>query len=151
MLDQTFQRLPGQIEPVEVRIAPLQIGDDAQRLRVVVEAAVDRQAVVERALAGVAERRMAEIVRQRQRLSQVLVEAERARQRAGDLRHFQRMREPRAVMVALVIDEDLRLVCEAAEGGRMDNAVAVAAEIVAGRARRLRHSAGPGCCAGSAA
>ena len=117
MLDQAFQRLPGEIEAVETGIAAFQLGDDAQRLRVVIEAAEPAQGCVERALAGVAERRMAEIVRQRQRLGEVLVEAERARQRAGDLRHFQRMGEPRAVVVALVIDEDLRLVRQPAERG----------------------------------
>ena len=91
-----------------------------------------------------AERRMAEVVRQRQRLGEVLVEPERARQRAGDLGDFERMGEPGAVMVALVIDEHLRLVRQPAERGRMDDAVAVAPEVVAGRAGRLRHSAGPG-------
>src|SRR5665647_3700429 len=80
---------------------------------------------------------MAEIVRQRQRLGEVLVGPERARQRAGDLRDFQRMGEPRAVVVALVIDEHLRLIGEPPEGGGMDDAVAVAPEHVAGRADRL--------------
>src|SRR5665647_1763451 len=61
----------------EAGIAALQIGDDAQRLGVVVEAAEFAQRLVERALAGVAERRVAEIVRQRQRLGQVLVKPER--------------------------------------------------------------------------
>ena len=139
------------LSPSKSAIAALERGDDAQRLRVVVEAAEAREAVVERALAGMAERRMAEIVRQRQRLGEVLVEAERARQRAGDLGDLERMGEPGAVMVALVEDEDLRLVREPAEGGRMDDAVAVAAEVVAGRARRLRHSSRPRLCAGSAA
>ncbi len=80
---------------------------------------------------------MAEIVRQRQHLGEVLVEPERARQRAGDLGDFQRVGQPGPVMVALVIDEDLRLVGEPAERGRMDDAVAIAPEIVAGRACRL--------------
>ena len=115
VLDQPFERLPGQIEPVEIRIAALERGDDAQRLRVVVEAADAAEAAVERALAGMAERRMAEVVRQRQRLGQVLVEAERAGERAGDLGHFERMGQPRAVMVAFVVDEHLRLVRQAAE------------------------------------
>ena len=117
MLDQAFQRLPGQIEAVEIGVAALQLGDDAQRLRVVVEAAEAAEACVERALAGMAERRMAEIVRQRQRLGEVLVEPERAGERAGDLRDFQRMGQPGAVVVALVIDEHLRLVRQPAEGG----------------------------------
>ena len=138
MLDQPFQRLPGEIEPVERGIAALQRGHDPQRLRVVVEAAAGGEAAIERALAGMAERRMAEIVRQRQRLGEILVEAERAGERAGDLGHFQRVGQPGAEVIALVEDEDLGLVREPAEGGGMDDAVAVAAEGVAGRARRLR-------------
>ena len=84
-----------------------------------------------------AERRMAEIVRERQRLGQVLVEAERARERAGDLGNLERMGQPGAEMVALVEDEHLGLVGEPAEGAGVDDAVAVAAEGVAGGARRL--------------
>ena len=128
MLDQAFQRLPGEIEAVECGIAALERGHDAQRLGVVIEAAEGGEAVVERALAGMAERRMAEIVRKRQRLGEILVEPERARERARDLGDFERVGEPRAVVIALVEDEDLRLVLEAAKGGRMDDAVAVAAE-----------------------
>ena len=75
MLDQAFQRFPGQIEAVEGRIATLQRGDDAQGLRVVVEAAVGREAGIERALAGMAERRVTKIVGQRQRLGEIFVDA----------------------------------------------------------------------------
>ena len=116
MLDQALQRLPGQVQPVERGVAPLEPGHDAQRLGVVVEAAERRHAVVERVLAGVAEGRVAEVVRQRQRLGEILVEAERAGERAGDLRHLDRMGQAGAVVVALVEDEDLGLVLEAAEG-----------------------------------
>ena len=144
MLDQPFQRFPGEVEPVESGVAPLERGDDAQRLRVVVEAAGVGEAAVERALAGMAERRMAEVVGERQRLAQILVEPERAGERAGDLRDFERVGEPGAEMVALVEDEHLGLVGQPAEGGRMDDAVAVAAEIGAGRRRRLRRAAGRG-------
>ena len=137
MLDQAFERFPGEIEAVEGRVAALQRGDDAQGLRIVVEAAIGREAGVERALAGMAERRMAEIVGQRQRLGQIFVDAERARQRPRHLRDFERMGEPGAVVVALVEHENLGLVLEAAEGGRMDDAVAVAAEGAAALADRL--------------
>ena len=85
VLDQAFERLPGQVEAVEAGIAPLERGDDTQRLRVVIEAANVGEAAIERALAGMAERRMAEIVRKRQRLGKILVEAERAGERARDL------------------------------------------------------------------
>ena len=40
-------------------------------------------------------------------------------------------------MIALVVDEHLRLVGEAAEGGRVEDTVAVALELGAGRRRRL--------------
>ena len=98
------------LSPSNSGVAALERGDDAQGLGVVVEAAVGREARVERPLAGMAERRMAEVVRQRQRFRQILVEAERAGQRAGDLGDLQRVGQPRAVMVALVEDEHLGLV-----------------------------------------
>ena len=109
------------------------------------------EAAVERALAGMAERRMAEVVGKRQRLAQILVEPERARERAGDLRDFQRMGEPGAVVVAFVEDEHLGLVGKPAERGRMDDAVAVAAEIVARRATAAPACSRPRLAAGSEA
>ena len=78
VLDDAFQRFPGQVEPVEFGVAMLQRGHDAQGLRVVVEAAMGLQAGIQRPLAGMAERRMAEVVRQRQGFRQVLVEARAA-------------------------------------------------------------------------
>ena len=145
VLDQPFQRLPGQVQAVELRIAPLQHGHHAQGLGVVVEAAERGEAGVERTLAGMAERRMAEIVGERQRLGQVLVEAERAGERARDLGHLERMGEPRAVMVALVEHEDLGLVLEAAERGRVNDAVAVAAKRDCGFCWPARRAAVRGC------
>ena len=103
-----------------------------------VEAAEVGEAGVERPLARMAERRVAEVVRQRQRLGEILVEAERAGERPGDLRHFQGVGQPGAVMVALVEHEHLGLVLQAAERGRMDDPVGVAPERVAARARRFR-------------
>ena len=123
-----------EIEPVEGGIAALQLGDDAQRLRVVIEAAEAAKRLVERALAGMAERRMAEIVRQRQRLGEVLVEpSARASERAIWATSSVWV-SLRAVVVALVIDEHLRLVRQPAEGAGMDDPVAIAPEGVAGRA-----------------
>ena len=138
MLDQALERLPGEVEPVEARIFLFERGDHAQRLGVVVEAAGAAHRGIERALAGMTERRMAEIVGQRQRLGEVLVDPKRAGDGAGDLRDFETMGEAGAVMIALVIDEHLGLIVEPAEGGRMQDAVAVA------RVRRARrHWAAP--------
>jgi hypothetical protein len=126
MLHQAFERLPGQVEAVEIRVAAFERGDHAQRLRVVVEAPCPLHRRVERALAGMAERRVPEIVRECERLGEIFVDTERARDRPRNLRDFEAVGQPRAVMVALVIDKDLRLVVQPAEGGRMQDAVAVA-------------------------
>ena len=131
------ERRVGEVQPVEIGVAALEFGDDAERVAVVVEAAVSGHAGVERVLAGVAEGRVAEIVAERDRLGEIVVETQRAGERAGDLGDLDRVGEAGAEMVALVMDEHLRLVGEAAEGGRMDDAVAVALEFGAGRRRRL--------------
>jgi hypothetical protein len=81
---------------------------------------------------------MAEVMGQRQCLGEVLVEPELPGQRAGDLRHLQRMGQPGAVMIAFMEHEDLGFVFQAAERGGMDHPVAVAPERAAGLARRLR-------------
>ena len=137
VLDQAFQRFPGKIETVEVGVAPLQIGHDVQGLGVVVETAERCETLIERALAGVAERRMAEVVTKRRRFRQILVEAERAAERAGDLGDLQGVRQAGAEMIALMEDEHLGLVGEPAERGGVDDSVAVAAEGAAAGALAL--------------
>ena len=108
-----------------------------KRVAIVVEAAVLGHAGVERVLAGMPEGRVAEIVAKRDRLRQVVVKPQGAGERARDLRDLDRVGEAGAEMVALVIDEHLGLVGETAEGGRMDDPVAVALEFGPGRRRRL--------------
>ena len=137
VLGQALERLPGEIEALERRVAGLETGDDAQRLRIVIEAAMGRHRRVELGLAGMAEGRMAEIVGERQRLREILVEAEHAGDRARDLRHLEAVGEPRAVMIAFVIDEDLGLVFEATKGRRVEDAIAVALKDGPRRAFRL--------------
>ena len=95
------------------------------------------QRVGERLLAGVAERRVPEVVPERDRLGQVLVQLQRAGHRARDPDHLQRVRQARAVVVALRRDEHLRLVLEPAERLGVDDAVAIALERRAQRALLL--------------
>ena len=83
-------------------------------------------AVVERLLADVTERGMAEIVAEPDRLDEVLVEAQGTRDRARDLRDLQRVGQAGAVVIALREHEHLRLVHEAPERLAVDDAVAVA-------------------------
>src|SRR4051812_3352766 len=77
VLDQAFERLPGEVQSIESRITALDRSDNTQRLRVVVEAADRLQAAVERSFSGVAERRVPKIMGERRGLGEVLVETER--------------------------------------------------------------------------
>ena len=107
----------------------------AQPLAVMVEIMLYRS---KRPFAGMAERRMPQVMTKRDRLGQVFVQAERAGNGTGDLRHLQRMRQARAEMVAAGIDEDLRLMFQPAEGLAVDDAVAVMLPDRAQAVRRFR-------------
>ena len=98
--------------------------DDAQALLVVIEAAGDQ--IVEDALAGVAERRVAEIVAKGNRFGELLVQPKHLGDAARDLRNLQRVRQPRPVVVAGRRKEHLRLVLEAAERLAVDDPIAIA-------------------------
>ena len=88
--------------------------------------------------------RVAEIVRERQGLRQILVQAQHARYGTRDLRDLETVRQARAEVIAFMGDENLGLVLQAAEGGGMDDPVAVALEGAAGRAFGLRIKAAAG-------
>ena len=87
-------------------------------------------------LARMAEGGMTQVVGQADGFDQILVELQGPGDRAAQLGHLQRMRQPRAEQVAFMVDEDLGLVDQAAERGGMDDAVAVALEGVARGRRR---------------
>ena len=65
--------LPGEVEPVEARVFSLKLGDDAQGLGVVVEAAFIPHGGVQRPLPCMAEGGMAEVVGKGERLGQIFV------------------------------------------------------------------------------
>ena len=80
-----------QIETGEIQVALFELLDDSKRVQVVVKPVTIRaHQFIELPLAGMAERRVAEVVRQRQRLGEVLVQAKLAGDRTGDLRHLDR-------------------------------------------------------------
>ena len=101
----------------QVRFSPcavvLEHVDDAQALLVVLEPAGNER--LQDALARVSERRVAEIVAERDRLGQLLVQPQHLGDAARDLRHLERVGQPRAVVIALGREEDLRLVLQPAE------------------------------------
>ena len=84
---------------------------------------------------------------QRDRLGQRLVQAQRGGQRARDLRDLERVRQARDEVVALGVDEDLRLVLQPAERLGVEDAVAVALE----RGAELVGLLGPGSAAAGVA
>ena len=124
---------------VEAAAVALEHVDDAQRVLVVAKAPAEAlvQRAVERLLAGVAEGRVAEVVAEADRLGQVLVQPQRARDRARDPAGLERVGEAGAVVVALGGDEDLGLVLQAPEALGVDDPVAVALERRAQAAGRL--------------
>ena len=144
VLDDALSHLVREIQAGKARISLLEYLDYSQALAVVVEAAVLLHQSVERALAGMAERRVAEVVRQGHGLRQVLVEPERARQGPRDLRRLHRVGEAGPVVVAFVVDEDLGLVLQAAEGSRMDDAVTIALVVAPASGRGLAVAASAG-------
>src|SRR5207253_6049488 len=113
----------------EIETAPVALErfDDAQRVLVVAETVPPAlaQQLVERLFAGVPERRVAEIVTEPDRLDEVLVEAQCTGDPTRDSRRLERVREPRAEVVALGVDEDLRLVSQPPERLGVDDPVAV--------------------------
>jgi hypothetical protein len=104
--------------------------DDAQRVLVVAEAAAEAlaRAAVQHVLADVAEGRVAEVVAEPDRLHQVLVEPQRAADRARDLRRLERVGQARPVVVALGRHEHLRLVLQPPERLAVHDPVPVALE-----------------------
>jgi hypothetical protein len=137
MLYEPLQGFERQVETVEAHVAALQPGDDRKGLGVMIESTVECEALIESALPRMAKRRMAEIVGESAGLREILLEAERAREGPRNLGDLKGMGEAGAIVVAFVIDKDLGLVGEPPKCRGMDNAVAIAAEIVARRARWL--------------
>ena len=132
MVHDAVAHLPRQ---VEARAVVLQVVHDPQALLAVTERPAEERR--ERLLAQVTERRVSQIVPERDGLRQVLVQAERARDGAGDLRDVERVREPNAVVVALWRQEHLRLVLQPAERLGVRDAVAIPLEDRADRVLRL--------------
>jgi hypothetical protein len=104
-------------------------------------AAVLPERLVQHLLPDMPERRMTEVMAQPDRLGQVLVQPQRARNGARDEAGLERVSEPRPVVVALGRHEHLRLVLEPPESLRVHDPVAVALERRPHRAVRLRLAA----------
>ena len=90
-----------------------------------IEPAVVAHAFGQHLLAGMSKRRMAEIVRKRDRFRQIFVQPQRACDGAADRRHLNRVRQACAQMVAGAVKKNLRFVLQATERAGMDDARAI--------------------------
>ena len=104
----------------------LQPGQQPQRLRVALEAAARPGQLVQRVLAVVAERRVAEVVGQRGGLGDVGLRPERPGQVAGDLGDLEAVGEPVADEVVHLRPVHLGLGGQPPRRGRVDDAGPVA-------------------------
>ena len=141
MFHHALKGVPGEIEPVEGGIAALQRRHHPKRLGIVIEAAIVFQHRIQRPLARMTKRAVAEIMSKRHRLGEVLIKTEIARHRARDLRHLQRMGQPRSKVITFMIDEHLGLIFKTAKGGAVENAIAIPLKSRAQRAFILGEAA----------
>jgi len=101
-------------------------------LKIVIEAiAVRSKQLIQFALTRVTERRMTNVVYERERFRKISIEIESPRDSSRDLRDLERVRQPIAEMIRVARRENLRLCLESAESARMNYAIAIACVVVA--------------------
>jgi len=94
MFDDAFAHFKCEIQAGKIEIALLELLDDAQRVQIVIEtAAVRAHQFIELVFAGMAERRMADVVHECERFGKLGVQPQRRGDGAGNLRDFQRVRQ----------------------------------------------------------
>jgi hypothetical protein len=121
----------------------LEVLDDAQCVYVVVEAAsMTDEAAIQSALAGMSERRMADVVNQRQRLREIFVQAKRGRSGAGNLSDLDGVGKTAAKVIGGATGKHLGLPCQSPKGTGLHDPLPVTLEGRARRAKRRRIDAG---------
>src|SRR5882762_3029960 len=139
MLDDALANFKSEIQTWKIEIALFELLNDAQRVQIVIKkAAVRAHQLVELPLAGMAERRMADVVDESERFGELGVQAQGGSNGARDLRDFQRVRQPVSEVVGIARGENLRLCLEAPEGSRVNDAIAIARVNAAVGMLRLR-------------
>ncbi len=82
---------------------------------------------------------MADVVHQRERFDQILVQAQRAADRASDRSCFERMCQPRPMIIAQVVAREyLSLLTQPAKGSAVQDTIPIALERSADGVRRFR-------------
>lgn len=137
MLQNALAGFEAEVQTIKLRITLLQLVDHPQALQIVFKAAIVSHAGIERILARVAERRMPQVMGERDCFNQIFVEPEVAGDRTPQLSHLKRMRHPGAKKIPLVIQENLGFIDQTAKSAAVDDAIAVPLEGCAGRRGRL--------------
>lgn len=145
MLDDPLKGLPGEVQSVESGIFVLKARQDPQGLGVVIKPAIRGHDRIEGVFSGMAEGRMADIVGEGERFSEILVQPEGAGGRAGDLGDLKGMSEAGPVVIAFMGDEDLGLLLEATERVGVNDPVPVALKIGPGTTWGFGMEAPAGC------
>src|SRR6266851_1851567 len=126
MLDDAFANFKREIQAGKIKVALLELFDDTERVEIVIETAAPRaHQFVELAFAGMAERRMANIVDKSKRFGKLGVQPQRRGDGTGNLCDFQCVRQAIAKMVGVARGENLRLGFKTAKSAGMDDAIAV--------------------------
>ena len=132
MLDDAFAYFEGQIQPAKGRIALLEVLDDAQRMQIVIEEEPMLAHGASSAFSPAWPKGGCPMSCTRASAStRSTFRCERGCDGARDLRDFDGVGQAVAKMIGVAAGENLGLGFEAAEGARMDDAVAVALEVVA--------------------
>ena len=125
MLCNSFKGFPCQVQSVPFGVVTLEICDNMKGLGIVVKAAVRLHQRVQRFFSGMAERRVAKVVRQSHGFGQFNVQIERSRDCTRHLCNLDRMRQTSAKIIALVFNKHLRFMLQTPKSACMNNPVAI--------------------------
>ena len=135
MLGQPFEQVPRQIETVMAGIGAFDPHYRAQRLRIMIKAAMPLHRFAQSIFARMSKRRVPQVMRQTQRFGQVFVQTKASRDDPPDLRDLQAMCHPRSIMVTLRRYKNLGFGTQPPKAHRMDDAVTIALKLAAWAAR----------------
>src|SRR5689334_12912354 len=142
MLGDALTDFKRQVQPREARVAAFKRFHDAQRLQIVIEAIAEAaHQAIQFLFAGMAEGRMADVVRQRESFGKIFIHTQNSGHGARDLRNLDGMRQAVAEMIRDAGGEHLGLVFEPAERPRVYHSIAVALKSVAVRMSQFRVAA----------
>lgn len=123
MLDDALTHAQRKVKPAKLHIPLLEVFNDSQGMQIVIKTQPVRlHCHVQGAFPGVTKGRMSNVVDQRQRFGQILVQPKRGCDSTGNLRDFHGMRQSAAEVVRVAMSKNLRLAGKTAKGPRMNDA-----------------------------